>query len=410
MARARPRLLFLSQCLPYPPTSGVTNRTYHILRELQRAFDVSLIAFSRRNHQRDAAARRDARLALAALLSSVGEPVPVRSERSALAKLAVHLRSLASGECYVDYEYSSLAFGAQVESAVRAASPDLVHLDSLDLHRWSDDLGNLPITCTHHSIESELLRLRADHHANRWLRPYLRRQAARYAQLEREKVPGFALNVMMSDLDAARLRQLAPGARTICAPNGVDPDAIRPTGESRVEKDLVAFLGPAYMYPNRDGMEYFFDQVWPKVVRQQPSAHFMWIGRMSEEDRRRFERNERVECTGFVEDLEGALARAACLVVPLRIGGGTRLKILDAWAAGKAVVSTTVGCEGLASQDGRNIVIRDDSQGFADAVLELLADTVRRREIGTEARRTVETTYAWSTIGEHLNSAYLGLL
>ncbi len=177
-----------------------------------------------------------------------------------------------------------------------------------------------------------------------------------------------------------------------------------------MEEDLVAFLGPAYMYPNRDGMEYFFDQVWPRIVRQRPSARFLWIGRMSEEDRGRFERNERVECAGFVEDLEGALARPACLVVPLRIGGGTRLKILDAWAAGKAVVSTTVGCEGLASQDGRNIVIRDDSQGFADGVLELLADTARRREIGTAARRTVETTYAWSTIGERLSSAYLALL
>jgi glycosyltransferase involved in cell wall biosynthesis len=310
----------------------------------------------------------------------------------------------------VDHEYASAGFGARLEATLKTARPDLVHVDSLDLHKWLDRVGAVPVACTHHSIESELLQLRGDHHGSFLLRPYLRIQAGRYLALERLHTPRFAVNVMMSELDASRLRAIAPGARTVSIPNGVDPAAIRPGSEAEVDPDLVAFLGPAYMYPNRDGMEYFLEEIWPAVLAARPSTRLAWIGRMSPGDRERFGRHPRLRCLGFVEDLERQLASAACLVVPLRIGGGTRLKILDAWAAAKAVVSTSVGCEGLGSEDGGNILVRDDSKAFADAIIRVLDEPDLRRRLGTAARRTVEEGYSWSAIGDKLNREYSEIL
>lgn len=406
----RPRLLFLSQCLPYPPTSGVTNRTYHVLRELQRAFDVTLVAFSRRNHQSTVAARYEAYVELAECLSGVAPPSPIRSEWSALAKVGNHLRSLLSGRCYVDFEYASAEFASRVRSSLLAAPPDLVHIDSLDLHRSLALVGDLPVTCTHHSIESALLRLRADHHPNPLARWYLQLQADRYEALEQRATPGFAANVMMSSTDAFRLREIAPSAPTICVPNGVDVDRLRPIPAIEVEQDLAAFLGPSYMYPNRDGMQYFLTDIWPTLRRRRPEVRLEWIGRVSQSVRSRAERSPGVRCLGFVPSLPEALARASCIIVPLRIGGGTRLKILDAWAMGKAVVSTTVGCEGLSAVDNVNILIRDEPHEFAEAVEQVLSDPILRERLGRGARTTAERSYNWGVIGAEMNRAFRAII
>ena len=158
---ARPRLLFLSHCLPYPPYSGVATRTYNILRQLHAAYDIDLVAFSRRSHQPDGDARDAARRALRGTAAVVAEPTPIPNERSTLRKIWDHLRSVVSGRAYTYYEYESDAFAERLATVLRDRTPDLVHLDSLDLHRWLPDLPRVPITCTHHDIDSELLRRRA---------------------------------------------------------------------------------------------------------------------------------------------------------------------------------------------------------------------------------------------------------
>jgi glycosyltransferase involved in cell wall biosynthesis len=112
---------------------------------------------------------------------------------------------------------------------------------------------------------------------------------------------------------------------------------------------------------------------------------------------------------GYLEDLRPQLASAACCVVPLRIGGGTRLKILDAWAMGKAVVSTTVGCEGLEAQDGVNILVRDDPTEFADAVRQVIDDDALRGRLEAAARQTAVQVYSWERIGERLRNLYHSL-
>ena len=410
MSGARPQLLFLSQCLPFPPHSGVTNRTFNVLRQLQRTFDVRLVAFSRRNHQPTEAARADSRAALSDRLSAVAVPVPIPAERSRFARLLAHIRSVLAHRPYVFDEYASPAFAAEVASMTRGHAPDLVHADSLDLYGYFPQLGAVPIACTHHSVESELLRLRAAHFGSRIGAAYLGWQADRIEDLERAECGRLALNVMMSEIDADRLKRLVPSAQTYVAANGVDVELLTPASPERQQAGRVVFLGPTYMYPNRDGLGYFLDEVWPRIRLARPEATLHLVGRNSEEDRRRYAEVPGVVPRGFVDDIREPFAEAACSVVPLRIGGGTRLKILDSWSMGKAVVSTAVGCEGLAVRDGENILVRDDPASFADAVLAVLADQTLRQKLETGGRQTAVEQYSWDRVGAGLRGRYQKLI
>ena len=404
------RILFLSQSLPFPPHSGVTNRTLHILQELQRTFDVTLVAFSRRNHQPDDASRVRAVEALRQRLSDVLEPVRIDSEWSLSAKARVHASSVLTGKPYIFFDYGSPDFGRRIERALESNPPDLVHMDSMDLYRWLPQLSGIPVACTHHSVESDLLRLRADRIRGRAARRYIRHQAQLVENVERALCGRLDLNVMTSDDDAERLSSLAPGARTGVIPNGANVDYFTPTNTRSVVPGRVVFLGPTYMFPNRDAVHFFLDAIWPLVRNQRSDATLHLIGKNAAGEKDLFEKQIGVSCQGYVPDIRPHFAEASCSVVPLRVGGGTRLKILDAWSMGKAIVSTSIGCEGLENVDGENILIRDDPTEFAEAVVDVLRNEELRNRLGRNGRKTAEQIYAWPVVGRKLNALYQDLV
>lgn len=406
----RPHILFLSQCLPYPPSSGVTNRTFNILLQLGKEFEVTLLAFSRVNHQPDADARNASWEALRDHVTSASPPVPIPSEQSTVRRLWDHLRSVSTGRAYTFYEYESKDFRVLLRGALSHRRFDLIHIDSLDLYRWLDELLLVPTACTHHSIESELLRLRAQRVKSRVMRRYLLYQATRVEQVERELCPQFSMNVMMSEVDAERLRTLAPGSKAIVVPNAVDTNYLRPQESQPGVPGRVVFLGPTYMFPNRDAVDYFIEDIWPDVRALERSASLHLIGNTLQSYREGYNNNPGVTCLGYVADIRPHLAQASCTVVPIRVGGGTRLKILDAWAMGKAVVSTSMGCEGLEAIDGKNILIRDDPKDFAGAVAEVLANSELRSELGVNGRKTAEEMYSWDIVGRTVRVSYRHLL
>jgi glycosyltransferase involved in cell wall biosynthesis len=411
MNQQRSRLVFLSQSLPFPPHSGVTNRTYNLLRQLQMEFDVTLLAFSRRNHQPDAAARELARDALAGELTWVGEPATIASENSRFEQVLSHGRSVLTARPYTYFDYGSPALGRQLAKELNGQPPGLVHMDSLDLHRWLDQLpSGSPVACTHHSIESELLRLRADHIRPRVLGAYMNLQARFIERVEKRLCPHFALNVMMSDLDGERLRALAPGSKTLTVANGVDTAFFKPQDGDTAVGGRVVFLGPTYMFPNRDGLDFFLSEIWPSVRSGIPDATLHTIGKNPPEDQDRYRAAPGVTCHGYVPDIRPIMLQASCSIVPLRVGGGTRLKILDAWAMGRAVVSTSIGAEGLDVQDGENALICDDPGEFAEAVTRVLRDRELRLKLERNARRTAVDVYSWDRIGATMRAAYRTLV
>lgn len=406
----RPRILALAQCLPHPPEAGVTKRTYHLLTQLQKECDVYLLSYFRRAHQPTESARTHAEQALSEELAWVADATPIGRETSKVRLISDQLRSLVSRRPYVFFEYESRAFADRLSEVTASHRFDLVHLDSMDVYRWLPRLPEgLPVACTHHNVESELLRRLSGHVRPAPLAWYYRHQAGLVERIERRLCPTFDLNVMVSDIDERKLRALAPGARTIVAPNGVDTEHFRPPDEAVRRDDRIVFVGGTYSYPNRDAVEYFLGEVWPHI-KGKGGVSFEVVGRSGEGDAEWVTADGTISFAGHVPDVRVPLGGATCSVVPLRIGGGTRLKILDSWALGTPIVSTSIGSEGLDARDGENILIRDDPREFARAVLDLLDDPALRRRLAREGRKTAVDTYSWNRIGADLRDAYRELV
>jgi glycosyltransferase involved in cell wall biosynthesis len=402
----RPRLLFLCHTLPYPPDAGVWIRTYHVLRLLAQAFDITALCF-----ERAATAGTGMAWNVAAGGDGLGrfaevEVFAIPQQHNRLRWAWDHLRSAALGRVYTVYLYRSRAFHRRVNELLRSGSFDLVHVDSLDLSDYVSACRGVPIVCVHHDISSVLLRRRASVERSRWRRAYLQYQAALMEREERCWCNRIALNVTVSEREAGFLEHVAPGSRVAIVPNGVDVDEFRP---SDAEGTGVAFAGGATGFPNRDALDFFCDEILPQLRAATSRLRVRWIGRASVEQQCRYRERYGVELTGYVEDVRPLMRDAACHIVPLRVGGGTRLKILNSWAMGKAVVSTSIGCEGLATADGGNILIRDDPKDFASAILAVLRDDDLRRALGERGRATVERLYSWDVVGQPMIDTYLTL-
>lgn len=404
---SRPSLLFLSHCLPHPPHMGVLVRTSNIVDQLARGFDVTMLAFSRSGHQPDQGARNDAADALRRRGVDVRAAAPIPSERSRALLLWTHLMSVARQRPYTYWQYRHPDLARALAETLASRRFDIVHLDALDLHGWIDLLPpDVPVVCTHHDIESHALTLRAG-----LLRgpvaSYVRWQAELVKRLEHEQCPRFAANLVMSDVDGSRLGHVAPRARILVAPNGVDLGLHHPTPPDAQVPGRVLFVGPTYHLPNRDALHFFLDDVWPRVRAMHPGATFRSLGRSPEAHRAFVDAQPEARALGLVPDVRPHVAEASCIVVPLRAGGGTRIKILEAWALGKAVVTTRIGCEGLDARHGENALIADDPAEFAAEVTRVLADPALRHRLGAAGRRTVEERYGWDGIGATLRERYL---
>lgn len=400
----RPRLLFLAPNVPFPPDGGAKIRTYNILRLLSRAFDVTALCFLRHEYGNGSHGVDVRRRGLEPLCRLSTFPLPQEGSRARLGW--DHLRSLLRRRVYTAYLYDSADFRAALRDVLARERFDLVHMDSLDLSGYLPELAELPVVCTHHNVESLLLRRRAEREARAWRGRYLAHQAELMEAEERAWCGGIDLNLTVSEPDAQVLRQIAPGARVEVVPNGVDTETFAPA--AGVERGVIS-VGGTNWAPNADALRYFAADVLPRLRAMGQDAPVRWVGYAAPEEQRAFRRDHGIELTGYVDDVRPYLADAACFVVPLRVGGGTRLKILDAWAMGKAVVSTSVGCEGIQAVDGHNLLVRDTPDGFAQAVRDVLKDAGLRRRLGRAARQTVERLYGWDIIGAGMIETYLRL-
>lgn len=401
---AKPELLFLSHLLPYPPDSGAAIRTFNTVRELARQFSITGLCFYRQDPAAEglSVAERLDRLAEWGAFRAI--PIPQQGNRPRF--LLDHVRSLITARPYTWYMHDSPDFLHHLQKLISHPFA-LVHLDSLDLVRYASMVTGLPVTCTHHNVESSLLRRRAQGTGNPAMRLYLNLQASFLERVEREFLPRMSLNIAVSPADQSELARLSPSAHLAMIPNGVDTEYF---GPAKPGGQGLVFVGGTNWFPNRDALDWFVAEVLPILRSGGYHDPVTWVGFSGDEERRRYGAIPGLTLTGYVNDVRPYLAAAAVAIVPLRVGGGTRLKVLDAWSMGKAVVSTSIGCEGLATRPGNNILVADTPQAFTDAVLQVTRDSELQCRLGTEARKTVEHQYAWSVIGEELTSLYSELI
>lgn len=394
----RPRLLFLGHTVPYPPDRGAALRSYHILRELSRRYEVDALFF-RRSGEPTQMPLEDRVRHLEALAHVQLFPIP--AERSPLRRAWDGVQSVVTGRNQAEWHYDSRTYRRQVLETVFERDPRIVHVDSMVLHPYLPLLVGRTVVLAHHWWTTDPaagVTGTADQRASdteSWIE-----------RVEREWTPRVSVNLVATEQERARVLERAQDARIETVPLAVDTRHFTPaagTGHG------LAYVGGTVGPASRDALEHFDTEILPKLRRVsgvQALEPISWVGMAREGDRDRY-RAHGIDIMGHVEDIRPVVRPAACFIVPRRLAsGGTR--ILQAWAMGKAVVSTSVGCDGLETVDGRNILIRDDADSFARAVLDVLQDGDLRRRLGEEGRKTVETTYSWDERGQELTDLYQG--
>jgi glycosyltransferase involved in cell wall biosynthesis len=222
-------------------------------------------------------------------------------------------------------------------------------------------------------------------------------------RFERRTCTAARLTLAVSEPDRALLEETAPGARVVAIPTGVDTGYFSP--RPGPERPGLVFTGSMDWYPNEDGILHFAENTLPLIRREVPGTEVTVVGRDPSARLRAAAARAGLRLTGTVADVRPYVAESAVYVVPLRVGGGTRLKIFEALAMAKPVVSTTVGAEGLPLVPGRHFIQADDPGAFAGAVVSLLRDPERRGALGREGRRLVEQHYAWPQVARRFEAA-----
>jgi glycosyltransferase involved in cell wall biosynthesis len=210
--------------------------------------------------------------------------------------------------------------------------------------------------------------------------------------------------VVMSDADKEKLQRLNAGLNIIVSPNGVDISYFRALRNRSPNLNKLAFVGGSNHYPNVDALIYFNDEIYPRLSEYNPDISLTVIGKFV--PYLIANRNNHIQFTGFLSDIRSVLNKCAILVVPIRIGGGTRLKILEAMALGVPVVSTSIGCEGIEIENNKHIIISDTPEDFAKSILALLGDRKLYDYLSINSIKLIRQKYCWSKIVEDITARY----
>jgi len=290
-----------------------------------------------------------------------------------------------------------------LDQLLERESFDLIQVESSQLSYLA--LGRTRSVLDEHNLEYEVpLRVLSSERnvvrkAYNWLE-YLK--ARRYEERSWRRFDACAVT---SEREEAIIRDRIPGALTTTVSNGVDLDYFRPSAMPP-NPDSLVFTGLLSYRPNEEAVRFFVRKVFPIIRRARPSAIFTAVGYANPSFMDELAREPSVILTGRVPDIRPYLERAQVVVVPLRSGGGTRLKVVEALAAGKGVASTSLGCEGIAVEAGRHLLIGDSAEALAAATLQLLADPGLASSLGRAGRALVEAKYSWASAVERLEELY----
>jgi glycosyltransferase involved in cell wall biosynthesis len=283
---------------------------------------------------------------------------------------------------------------------------DLVHFDTLSLAPFRPLFRNTPATLGHHNVESQILHRRAQNE-NNWLkRLYFYQESWRVRRYEARIAYDFVTHVTCSDLDSERLRAIAPHINALAIPNGVDVDYFRPSGVATTRNSII-FVGSLNWYPNVDAVLFLLQEIWPLLQSRVPDATLDIVGSAPPESVVRLASSlSNVRVHGFVDDVRPLIDAAAVYVCPIRDGGGTKLKLLDAFAMEKCVVAHPISCEGIEVISEQNVLLAETAAAFADSIQSALENGPRRESIGKAARELVVKRYSFAQIGSQLCSEF----
>ncbi|MEW5718372.1 MAG: glycosyltransferase [Chloroflexota bacterium] len=406
------RLLILTPQLPYPPQQGTTIRNFNIIKHLAPRHEITLVSFGTPEELQNAAPLR----ALCRRIEIAPYPARALAQRawttftSPLPDMALRLKSAPMHA---------------VVNSLRGEAFDIIQVEGIEMARYAlqSKIENPQpkIVFDEHNAEYVLQRTTFESDARRVTRWY----AALYSLIQWKKLERYERAcchradqiVACSDADARAIAALLnPKSEIInhkseisVIPNGVDTEFYVPSDQvcakPLAERALV-FTGKMDFRPNIDAMTWFAAEILPRLRAEIPHARLIIVGQKPAPRIRALQQQPGIEVTGWVADTRPYVSDAAVYVVPLRMGSGTRLKVLEAMAMGKAIVSTTRGVEGIALTPGRDALVADTPTEFARVVVTLLRDPERRHELGRHARTLAEEKYDWRKIIPQFEQVY----
>jgi glycosyltransferase involved in cell wall biosynthesis len=406
------RVLWVSHIVPYPPKSGVHLRSFNLLRGVAASHEVDLFAFVQEQWLRVFYASPEQGLdecgrALASLCRSV-RFLPIEKLRRPGGKWRTALEGLVLPSGYTirwlqgEHARETFMHAAQTKY-------DLAHFDTIGLAPFRGLIDCRTATLGHHNIESSMLLRRASNEANMLKKAYFYSEGKRLQRYESRITPTFNANITCSELDSERLKQIAPTAHTITIPNGVDVEYFSPQAGEANANSLV-FVGSLNWYPNVDAAFFLLREIWPALKSHMPQLRLDIVGSAPPSQLVELAASlEGVQVHGFVDDVRPYMQRAAVYVCPIRDGGGTKLKLLDAFSMAKCVVAHPIACEGIDAVPGIHVEHAGKGQEFVSAIQRLLADPARRNQMGLAARQLAIESYSFSRIGKMLAETFHAL-
>lgn len=399
------KILFIVPNVPYPLDNGGRIRVYKLMESLaELGHEIDLLAFNRSESGPEPTE------ALQKICVNV-HVVPLLERQRFVNKRKSQLRSLFQP---TPYQYAAL-YSETMQDAlnriVQERKYDIIQFEFSQMgYHELPDYSNCVLD--QHNVEAELLYRTYTTESGITRKLYSFVEWRKFQRDERAITDKFPICLTTSARDAEMLRDDAPKPDYHVIPNGVDCAFFAGNERTAVpDKNMLIFTGTIDYHPNLDGLKYFLDEVFPLIEEKVPDVKFYIVGRSPPALIQAYgDASENIIVTGGVEDMRPYFDKAGVVVVPLRIGGGTRLKILEAMAMSKPVVSTSIGAEGIDTTPGTDILLADEPATFAQSVVDLLADDERQQNVGQAGRRLVEAKYDWHSIAKKLEQTYENFL
>lgn len=375
---------------PEPPIYGGALRVHHLLKHFTKHHDVSVVCFGDPDTEQQ-------------ILSAVNPspkhvypvPIPWVAHNRRIGQLAAHLSKMSFLQmvCY------SRKMQQMLDDVLSKEKFDLVFAEFGMMGYYSLKSNALKVLDAHNVEYDNYMRMAQ--HARTWLRKqhYLHE----YRGLFREECNAYRKQDIVfttSARDKEIIDEIAPKVPKYVIPNGVDTEYFIPNND-KVEPNSLVFTGLMKYVPNYDGILYFLDEIFPLILKEIPDVKIYIVGNQPPPFLQR-RASANVIITGFVEDVRPYVWRSKAYVVPLRMGGGTRLKVVEAMSMKKPIVTTSIGCEGIEVTSGKDVLIADKPEEFARTVVDVLRDKIQHHQIGENGHALARSKYDWCIIGENM--------
>ena len=405
------KILWLSHLVPYPPKGGVLQRSYNLVRETSKHHDVTLLAFIQSDLIKSRLPAMDKGLLeahehLSEYCDRV-EFIEIPSENTNHGKHLLALKSLFTVDPYtINWLKSNLMHDA-IQRLNDTIKFDLVHFDTISLTPYIGEFPNTAKALDHHNIESHMMLRRAEQEKNLLKKFYYYQEGKKLLRYEKKACPQYDIHLTCSTLDSDRLRDIDPSLNVTEIPNGVDIDYFYPQPKNEVKYNLI-FAGSLSWYPNTDAMLYFAREVWPLLRKQMPKIVMNVVGSSPPQELLTLAENDsNYKVHGFVDDVRDYISMAQIYVCPIRDGGGTKLKILDAFSMGMATIAHPTACEGITTTDGENVLFASTPEAYVEKIILLVNDKALQTKLSENARKTAVKNYGYLAIGENLSQQYI---